>query len=90
LNIHYVQRERYATYQNNQNQCVKPGFPSRPNKERPDQVKLFLDAERPQVQQQFGLGAVVEVTRHTPKNKIRDERRAAGYVFAELGVFIRQ
>src|ERR1700733_1245717 len=46
-------------------------------KERPEDIELLLDPERPQVQQRFGRGVDIEISGLRPQHDIGGKRRAA-------------
>src|SRR5690606_37164623 len=56
--------------------------------DRPYDVELLLDAERPQVQQGLGLAARVEVPGLTPVEDVRDEERTGEGVHAQAAELV--
>ena len=68
-------------------------MPARPAATRTsgqNEVELFLDAERPQVQERLGLGGVVEVAGLLPQGEVRDEAGTGGDVLAQLRELVGQ
>jgi len=50
----------------------------------PEQIELFLDAERPQMQERLESSRSVKVTRFAPQEEIRHEHRACRDVLQQL------
>ncbi len=59
-------------------------------RERPDEVVLLFDAERPEVQQRLQLRRGVEIPGLAPERDVGNESRACRDMLAELRKFIRQ
>ena len=75
------QRDRYGHREDVQAQTTGGH-----QQQRPDQVKLFLDAERPQMQQRLLAGFDVEIAGLRQLRKIRKKRRAGDDVGAQLRI----
>ena len=56
--------------------------------DRPHQIELLFDAERPEVQQRLQVGGDVEVARLLPEREVGRERGAGGDVTAEARIVV--
>ena len=56
---------------------------ARDEHDRPDQVELLLDAERPQMQQRLQVGGDIEVARLVPEREVGGEGGAGGSMMPE-------
>ncbi len=86
----HVPRERRGDQSQRAGENVRAQPPRRPQDQRPDDVELLLDPERPQVEQRLRLGCGIEVTALVPGHEVADEARAGGDVLAERFVLVRE
>src|SRR6202035_2806312 len=56
--------------------------PDQAEDERPENVELLLDGERPQMQQRLGIARYVEITGFAPQHKISRKTRAGRQMLA--------
>jgi hypothetical protein len=84
-----VERERERPHADDQPQH-RAAAKEREQGERPDQVVLLLDPERPEVEQRLELGRGVEVARLAPQGDVRDEAGAGGDVLAQGAELVGQ
>ena len=85
-----VQQEGQRTDRADDAQRPPLAPPGEGQQQRPQDIELLLDRQRPQVQQRLGLGQVVEVAGLLPEGEVRDERGAGGRMLAELLPFAGQ
>src|SRR6202043_2606365 len=52
--------------------------------------ELFLDAERPEVQQRLGMRIEIEITDLRQQHQVGAEQRAGDGIFRQRGQFVRQ
>ena len=69
---------------------IEPFFPGQPKKKRPDDIKLFLDPQTPEMQKRFGFGCLVEIAAFEPEQDIGNEPGTPGNMFAQLGILTVQ
>ena len=64
--------------------------PDRAEDERPENVELLLDGERPQMQQRLGIARYVEITGFAPQHQIGRKTRSGRQMLAETLELVRQ
>ena len=69
-------------------QQVETAFPSKPQRQGPNDVKLLLNSQAPQVEHRLCLSGVIEIPAFIDQNKIGDERGGACHMLAKLRVFV--
>ena len=85
-----VDCERDRSNHKRDDEEATPALPDQAQHQRPSQVELLFDAERPEVQQRFRLGRGIEVSGFVPQHQVRDKPGAARHVLAEQLEFVRQ
>jgi hypothetical protein len=83
-----IQREGQQRQARRDRHQVGAPAPGQQQYGRPDDVELFLDPQRPQVQQGLGTGGGVEVAHLRPVKQIGGEACPAGHVLAQLPVLV--
>jgi hypothetical protein len=90
LHRDHVDQERDDGHRQRQPQDRPALAPCKPQQQRPEDVELLLDPQRPQVQQRLGLGRGVEVARFAEEHQVGEERGTARGLLAELRELARQ
>lgn len=85
-----VQSEGNHGEQGGNGKKIEPFFPGQPKKERPDDIKLFLDPQTPEMQKRFGFSCLVEIAAFEPEQDIGNEPGTPGNMFAQLGILTVQ
>ena len=83
-----IQPERNENENERDDKKIETLFPCQPQQQWPDDVKLLLDTETPEMQKRFGLRRIVEITAFEPEQKVGNESCATGDMLAELGIFM--
>src|SRR5262245_13832978 len=68
-----VGRKRNCHYPCSYGQQIPSSSPGPHAERRPQQIKLLFDSERPKVQEWFRFGNLVEVSRLSPEDEVRNK-----------------
>ena len=80
--------ERTQNQQNGYRKKSPTGAPTENEDEGPHNIKLLLDAQRPEMKQGHGIGYGVKVTRFHDEEDVRRESSRGEDLFAEVCIFI--
>src|SRR5438552_14310386 len=89
--VHGAEAQGEGSRKESDKQGLTPARPpDRRQQQGPEEIELFFDAERPEVQQWLGAGCLIEVAGLVPIEQVRDEPCGPGDVLSQSCVFSRQ